>query len=338
MINRRYLEPIILVAIVISIIFFIPILFGSFSSTKGLEEKENIKDTAYRLKDKVNLEQVEVYISKEKKVKKIPLEEYVLSVVSSEMPASFNEEALKAQAVLARTFVINKLISSCSNIEEGNVCDTTHCQVYMDLEKRKELWGEGWEKNLKKIEDAVEETEGEVLTYEEKIIKYPQYFSTSSGKTEEAIAVFSEYIPYLKSVESKGEEISPKFESEVVLTFHEFKNRAKEHIKDVKISNNLKEDLEIISRNKGDTVNEVKVGNKIIKGKEFRKIFSLNSANFTFEFLEGKIKIKVKGYGHGVGMSQWGANVMRKEGKTYESILSHYFKESNIEKVDKVLI
>lgn len=335
---KRNLEVVIFIGVIILSIFIIPILFGFLSSSSIAESKDTDIKKNQKLTELVNIKEVEVYISKENKVEKVSLEDYVLSVVSSEMPASFHEEALKAQAVLARTFVINKMISGCSNIKEGDICDTTHCQAYLDINKRKESWGENGDEYLKKIQEAVKKTEGEILSYNEELVRYPQYFSTSSGNTEDAIAVFSEDVPYLKSVESLGEEISPKYESEVNIPINDFKNRIKESIPNSNLGGNIKEEIEILNRNTGGTVDDIKIGKAIIKGKDFRKIFSLNSANFTLEFSDSVVSIKCLGYGHGVGMSQWGANVMGKNGKKYDEILEHYFNGSRIEKINKVFM
>ena len=320
-------------------IVFIPILFGFLSSSSMAESNNKVEKVKNKkLVDVVNLKEVEVYISKENKVEKVPLEEYVLSVVSSEMPATFHEEALKAQSILARTFVINKLITGCNNIKEGNICDTTHCQAYLNINERKKAWGKEGDEYLKKLKKVVKETEGKVLSYNDQLVKYPQYFSTSSGNTEDAVAVFSEDVPYLKSVQSPGEEISPKYESEISMSISDFKGKIKKSIPNSNLGNNINEEVKILSRNKGGTVDDIKIGDVTIKGKEFRKIFGLNSANFTLEVLEDKINIKCLGYGHGVGMSQWGANVMAKEGSKYDEILEHYFKGSKIEESNEVLI
>ncbi|AQW24726.1 stage II sporulation protein D [Clostridium perfringens] len=339
MINRKILESAIFIVTIIVSIVFIPILFGFLSSSSMAESNNKVEKVKNKkLVDVVNLKEVEVYISKENKVEKVPLEEYVLSVVSSEMPATFHEEALKAQSILARTFVINKLITGCNNIKEGNICDTTHCQAYLNINEKKKAWGKEGDEYLKKLKKVVKETEGKVLSYNDQLVKYPQYFSTSSGNTEDAVAVFSEDVPYLKSVQSPGEEISPKYESEISMSISDFKGKIKKSIPNSNLGNNINEEVKILSRNKGGTVDDIKIGDVTIKGKEFRKIFGLNSANFTLEVLEDKINIKCLGYGHGVGMSQWGANVMAKEGSKYDEILEHYFKGSKIEESNEVLI
>lgn len=325
MVNKKMIETLSFIGIVLVCIFAIPISFGFLSASDEIEKNNVKEEKGKKLEEVVDLKNVEVYISSEDKVKKLSLEEYVVSVVASEMPANFHEEALKAQSVLARTYVINKMITGCSNTDKGDICDTTHCQVYSDINERVKAWGEDGKKNLKKIKEAVEETEGEILSYEERIIKYPQYFSTSSGKTEDAISVFSEDVPYLKSVKSPGEELSPKYESQIKMSFEDFEEKLKVSISDLKLNGKISEEVEILSRNNGGTVKLIKLGDKNIKGTEFRKIFGLNSANFDLKFSDNEVIINCFGYGHGVGMSQWGANVMAKEGYKYEEILKHYF-------------
>ena len=282
MINRKILESVTFIVTIIVSIVFIPILFGFLSSSSMAESNNRVEKVKNKkLVDVVNLKEVEVYISKENKVEKVPLEEYVLSVVSSEMPATFHEEALKAQSILARTFVINKLITGCNNIKEGNICDTTHCQAYLNVNEKKKAWGKDGDEYLKKIKKVVKETEGKVLSYNDKLVKYPQYFSTSSGNTEDAVAVFSEDVPYLKSVESPGEEISPKYESEISISISDFKSKIKKSVSNSDLGNNITEEVKILNRNTGGTVNVIKIGKATNKGKEFRRIFGLNSVNFT---------------------------------------------------------
>ncbi len=334
--NKKILELSLIVGGLLLSIFIIPIMIG-FLSTNNIDSDEKNNDKKM-LKEVVDLKEVNVYITQENKVETLSLEDYVVSVVSSEMPASFHEEALKAQAVLVRTYAINKMIRGCSNIEKGDICDTVHCQVYTNIDKKMKAWGENGEGYLKKIKKAVEDTKGEILSYNNEIIKYPQYFSTSSGKTEEAVYVFSEDVPYLKSVESKGEEISPKYKSELTLTKEDFISKINENIKDININGNLEKEIKILGQNPGGTVDKIRIGNTEIKGTEFRRIFSLNSANFTIEFSDKEVIINCLGYGHGVGMSQWGANVMGKNGESYEKILEHYFTGTKVKDNKKVFM
>lgn len=276
-----------------------------------------------------------VYIRKSKKIKEIDVEEYVVGVVSSEMEVNFEKEALKAQAVAARTYYYSKRLNYCSEGQGAEICDSVHCQVYMPKEERLTTWAESErESNWNKIREAVKETEGDVLVYNGELVKYPQFFSTSSGKTENCLDVFSEDVPYLKSIESPGEEIAPKFKSMVNIDKSTFINTITNNYKNTALNyENLRNNIKILSRTEGGAVKEIKLGKVTISGVEFRNLFNINSANFTLNIIENKVTINCTGYGHGVGMSQWGANIMAKEGKNYKDILKHYYSGVNIEKV-----
>ncbi|MBL4932670.1 stage II sporulation protein D [Clostridium paridis] len=283
---------------------------------------------------------VTVYKTKTGTTEKVDLEVYVLGVLSGEMPAAFDEEALKAQAVAARTFAMKRILYPCTEAKGADVCDTVHCQVFMSKEDRVSKWDKDKsEEYWKKLEDAVSATKGKVLTYNGELVLYPQFFSTSWGKTEDAEAVLSTALPYLQSVDSPGEEVAPKFKSSITISSKEFVEKINNKYKEAKLAvNNIKDSIKIVSKNPGGSVNEVKVGGVTIKGTEFRSLLSLNSANFTFSFSNKGIEIQSFGYGHGVGMSQWGANVMAKSGVKYEDILKHYYKGIELKDVSEVKI
>ena len=235
-------------------------------------------------------------------IEKIELEEYVLGVVSAEMPASFELEALKAQAVAARTFVFSR---------DLNVDDTTASQVYIDYEKRKDKWGDSFEQYEFKVKEAVESTKGEVLTYNDELIS-ALYFSSSNGKTENNEDYFNTApVPYLRSVSSIDE--TPIIDYKVV---------------------SINQDLQIISYTQGGNVKEVKVGNDIYTGREIREIYGLNSSCFEIKKLPQGYAFTTYVYGHGVGMSQYGANGMAQKGFSYDEILKHYYQDVCINKVE----
>ena len=280
---------------------------------------------------------VKLYHKEEDKVEELDLEEYIMGVVASEVPASFNEEALKAQAIAARTFYMSKRNNpdKDSKNKGAEICDTTNCQVYMSKEERMSKWSSSEaESNWNKIQKAVLDTKGQVLTYEDSVLEYPQFFATSSGKTEDAKDVFSINVPYLKSEESKGEEIAPKYKTTLEIPINEFVNKinAKYSTANVK-KNDLAALIKIESYTGSGSVKEIKIGNKIIKGTEFRELFNLNSTNLKFDFEKDVVRINCTGYGHGVGMSQWGANVMAKNGSTYDEILKHYYSGVEIQEI-----
>lgn len=280
-------------------------------------------------------EKVKVHITEEDRIEEVDLEEYIAGVVSNEMPAAFEIEALKAQAIAARTFLSSRKIKNCPEAEGGEVCDTVHCQVYTSKEKRLEKWDDGnAEAYWNKIKQAVDATKGMVLSYEGQLVLYPQYFSTSSGKTENASDTDWGDIPYLKSVISQGEEIAPKFSSEKIISLDEFVNivNSKYPSASIKVTD-LQANINIISRSEGGGIKEIKIGNETVKGSDFRFLVGLNSTNFTYVIDNTNITFQCKGYGHGVGMSQWGANVMAKNGSTYDEILKHYYTGVSIQTV-----
>lgn len=292
------------------------------TATKSVTSISEIKDITLS-----GEETVSVYITSQNKVVEVPLEEYICGVISNEMPATFELEALKAQAVAARTYLASKKIKGCSKANGADICDSTHCQVYTSKAVRLELWDENVrDENWKKISDAVEATKGEVLSYQNELVLYPQFFSTSSGKTENSVDLYWADIPYLKSVESTGEEIAPKFESEVPIDISEFISKFEEKYQNFSLNeDNIESSINVLSRSEAGGVKEIQVSGEKIRGQDFRFLYGLNSSNFTYEVDEDNIIFKCKGYGHGVGMSQWGANVMAKEGKSYKEILKHYY-------------
>ncbi|SFC32779.1 stage II sporulation protein D [Clostridium uliginosum] len=324
--------------IIIAMLIIVPIFLLNFNleSLKPFNINNSVVKESLEielLKDK----KVKLYKKSEDKVEAIDLEGYIIGVVAGEVPANFDEEALKAQAVAARTFYVNKINNPCKEAakKDAEICDTTHCQVYMNKDTRMESWSKkDADKNWDKIKKAVEDTKGQVLTYEGKVLEYPQFFAVSSGKTESARDVFSSDIPYLKSEESKGEEIAPKYKSSVKVSTKEFISKINKKYPNAKISeSNLSSNIRVESYTEAGGVKEVKIGEEKIKGTEFRSLFNLNSANFSLSVEKNSINIECTGYGHGVGMSQWGANIMAKDGKKYDEILTHYYNGVEIRQI-----
>lgn len=316
--------------VVLVVTIVMPMMSIKASSKEGSRVEEEVKEKVEETSKSVKLKgesTVKVFITSENKVQDVDLEEYIVSVVSSEMPADFEIEALKAQSIAARTYLAAKKVKHCDKAGDGEICDTIHCQVYMSKESRIEKWKDSdGEANWNKIKEAVDDTKGKVLSYDGELVMYPQFFSTSSGKTEKAVDVFSNDVPYLVSVETTGEEVAPKFKSEEPIDINEFINTVNnEYHKAGLTKENIKNQIEIINRTESGGVKEIRLGDEKIKGTEFRTLLKLNSTNFEFEISDTEIKFNCKGYGHGVGMSQWGANVMAKEGQKYDYILKHYY-------------
>lgn len=259
-------------------------------------------------------------------IKEMGLEEYLVGVVAAEMPASFEPEALKAQAVAARTYtyyIMNH--GGCSSHSEADICTYSGCcQAYLsrsDMEKR---WGGNMSTYLNKIEAAVYATQGEMIYYDGEEIQ-AFYHACSGGWTEDCVNVYVEDLPYLKSVKSEGEEEYSHFNGEVSVKPQEFVSAMKEFSPSVDIdAGNLKSDIGEVKRFESGRVESIKIGDEHFTGREIRSIFSLNSASFTVT-VSDKVVFKTTGFGHGVGMSQDGADAMAKKGADYKDILEHYY-------------
>ncbi|MGM9987186.1 MAG: stage II sporulation protein D [Bacillaceae bacterium] len=258
---------------------------------------------------------VSVLRSKTNKIEKIPLEEYVKGVVSSEMPARFELEALKAQALSARTYVLKKMLASKG---DKDVTDTTKDQVYMDWKQLESVWKSDYQWKRKKIEEAVKQTEGQIILFQNQPIT-ATFFSTSNGYTETSKEYWGGDIPYLQSVPSPWDKQSPEYNNQKVFSLSAFQKQL-----GVTVSN---DDIgKIIKRTASERVKEVAIGGKTFSGKEVRERLELDSSDFTWELKGNKIIVLTKGFGHGVGMSQFGANGMAQEGKSYRDILFYYYK------------
>ena len=277
---------------------------------------------------------ISVYIKDEDKVVTMSKSQYLKEVVSAEMPADFESEALKAQAVAARSYLESRQnaykISGTPDEHKGaDICtDFAHCKAWIPEAKRRELWGNDADKNWEKISKAVEETEGETITYNDEVIS-AVFHSTSSGKTENSKDVWGGDRPYLVSVDSPGDLVSPKYLSRNEFTLSDFKRIAQENIDGVDFSKGI---VSNIKRSEAGGITEVTVGGVKIHGTKLRSIYGLRSTNCAINISEDKVTFDVKGYGHGVGMSQYGANYMAKEGKDYKEILTTYYQGTEIKK------
>lgn len=274
-------------------------------------------------------ELISVYFADEDEVKEINAGEYLVGVVAAEMPAEFDEEALKAQAAAARTYMTYHSAKSKEHKGGAAVCtDHTHCQAWVDINDKMEAWGSDAKKYRKKIENAVSDTADELIKYNGEPIN-AVFFSTSSGHTENSADVWGEALPYLVSVESPGEENAPKFTSEASFTLDEAKSRLSGAFNITSFTEPLFSDIE---RTDSGAVKTVNVCGNTVKGTELRTAFDLNSANIEITEADDAVKFNVRGYGHGVGMSQYGANAMAKNGADYKEILTHYYTGAEVSK------
>ncbi|TCJ05309.1 stage II sporulation protein D [Cytobacillus praedii] len=276
--------------------------------------------------------EVAVFQMQKKQTVTLPLEEYIVGVVASEMPREFEKEALKAQALAARTYIVNQMLKESKTELPGGalVTDTIQHQVYKDDTELRRIFKDDYSWAIKKIREAVTETSGQIITYNGSPID-ASFFSTSNGYTENPEEVWSMPLPYLKSVESPWDLKSPKFGGQKVVTVSEFEQKLGVKLpKDSTIGT-------VTERTVGKRVGEVEINGKTIKGKDIRELLGLKSTDFTWERKGDKIIINTKGNGHGVGMSQYGANGMAAEGKSYKDIIAHYYQGVEVTASDNIL-
>ena len=261
------------------------------------------------------------------KLRQMDMRSYLLGVVRSEMPASLEEEALKAQAVAARTYVLHKIAGGGSaNHPEADACDDINCcQAYRSEEDAAADWGEDADAYEAKIRRAVEETDGECVLYGGAPV-LAVFHSSSVGTTQDASAVWSASLPYLTAVETpEGEETVPGFRSAASFPAAELKTRLEEALPGVSLEGPASNWFTNIRQQPNGTVTSLTVGGVEVGGNRLRTILELRSACFTISFEDDAVVFSVAGYGHGVGMSQYGANVLAAGGMDYKEILAWYY-------------
>lgn len=260
---------------------------------------------------------------KDNSIIKVPLEDYIVGVLAGEMPIDFEEEAFKAQAVAARSYVLIKMKENMNN--DYDVVDTVQNQVYLDYVYLKNVWKNNYIKNINKLKKIVKDTKGQYLEYNGEIAQ-TMYFSTSTGITENCKEIFGNDIPYLTSVDSKWDNISPLYETSQEYNIIEFFQKLNlPYSKDLNIS--------YIKRTSTGRNIKLMINNNIYNASDIMQIFNIKSTFFDITKNNNVIKINSKGYGHGVGMSQYGAQAMALQKYKYNQILYHYYKNTKIKKI-----
>ena len=316
----------------IFICFILPAILtksDKIQANKDINEKQENTDKIEDSSEKYDYKKygtIKLLHAKTGEIEEVALDSYLCNVVSAEMPADFDEEALKAQAVVARTYTIYKIENK--KHENADICDdSTCCQAWVSKEIRFSRWEEAKrESNWAKIEKCVNETKGKIITYQKKPIN-AFFHSNSGGTTELPVNVWGggENLPYLKVVETAGEEGYTQYSSEVVLSKEELINKLKAKYEDINVNFENEDDIKILEHTDSGRVRTIKFGNHELSGVETRTLLGLKSTNFEIQKQDGNIKFTVKGYGHGVGMSQTGADTMAKQGKNYEEIIKHFY-------------
>lgn len=307
---------------VLAIILFMCMLFIPLLALSPLEKPQKpTPNSSYSTAESKDVFRVKCG----EEIKTLSAVDYVCGVVSAEMPALYETEALKAQAVAAYTYAARKR-AAAGESEYDITTDHTQDQSYIDEAAQREKWGEKYEEYSKKIKAAVTAVKGRLLTYEgEPCLSV--YHAISAGRTEKAEAVWGKDYPYLQSQESIMDLLSPDYKTEKTVTADELKNA---FLEDTEPEGEPKDWLSDLQKSECGTVKEITLCGKKITGTAFRERLSLRSQNFDIVFSDGAFKITVRGYGHGVGMSQYGANCMAEQGATYKEILSAYYKGATL--------
>ncbi len=283
---------------------------------------QEVKATAEQSSPKVK-----VFISQTKQVKELPIEEYLVGVVAAEMPAKFHSEALKAQAVAARTFTLKRMAQEAGSGNphpQADICtDHNHCQAWKDEEAMRRDWGSAYEENLDKIRKAVADTRGQAIYYQGKLID-PVYHSTSNGKTENSEDVWQSKVPYLRSVSSLWDRQSPKYSTSVEVPVEKLSALGPSGgVQQVSTGGGGL--IRVLSYTSTGRIKTVSIGGKTLDANEMRRALGLPSTDLTWTVKSGRVVFHATGNGHGVGMSQYGAKGMAQEGKNFKEILKHYY-------------
>ena len=259
-------------------------------------------------------------------VRDMTMEDYLMGVTAAEMPASFAEEALKAQAVAARTYTLYKLISGGNHGDTADICtDSTCCQAYISQEAARSSWGEQADALEEKIRTAVTDTDGEAILYGGVPI-LAVFHSSSAGLTRAAGQVWQNDLPYLQPVDSPEASASiPNYYSRVDFSPETIRAKLLARIPAADLAGDQKTWLKNAVRDSAGSVETVEVGGVTVKGSTVRAALGLRSACFEWELQDGRFAFYVTGHGHGVGLSQYGANAMAEAGADYKTILTHYY-------------
>ena len=274
--------------------------------------------------------QISVYLHSSGEVVYMDFDEYLAGVIAAEMPASFELDAIRAQAVAARSFILYRMqiYREHAAPSEHNGADSctnfAHCVAWISMEDARERWGDNANYYEWRIREAVRSTSGEYMTFNGNVVR-AFFFAMSNGWTENVEDVWSEAIPYLRSVESGNYDDLPNFETFAEFSVEEFVNRLRTERPNLLVGEALSTALNEPNRTAGGRVGTIQIGNQTFRGTDIRRVFGLRSADFDISTDDENVYFTVRGFGHGVGMSQRGANRLAQEGMGYREILKIYY-------------
>jgi len=293
-------------------LILIPVFFV-LATAAEIDEDDISAETVSNELEEVENFYITVLRTERDEFETIEFERYIIGVVAAEMPALFELDALRAQAIAARTYAMRILE------HEAYILDTVMHQVFLDDDQLTDRWGNDFDIHFATIEEAVRSTKGLVLVYNDELIT-PMFFAMSSGATENSEDVFTGARPYLRSVASTGYENRSDFSASERFTVAELR----EAFADESIT---RDNISILAHSEGGNVSEIKIGSQSYTGRQVREILGLRSAAFSLRSFRRGVTFTTYGHGHGVGMSQHGANAMAREGYTYEEILQHFYQD-----------
>lgn len=294
----------------------------------------------FPLSDKAQKPEGRYYSVKDENSGKIlyltPLD-YIKGVVAAEIPIDYHTEAIKAQAVAAHSYALSQAASSLDEMDEaldGALFSTNpdKFQAYLSQDERRTVWGKSFEKNEEILENAVKSVIDEILVYDGAPAA-AAFFAISNGKTESAENVWGRSLPYLVPVTSEGDSLSPDYKSVEVFTDKQLASLLAAGFPDIKFNRDREKWFSEIEKSESGNVISLKVGNTEMSGVELRDLLSLRSQCFEFSQQDGVFTFTVYGYGHDVGMSQYGADFMARQGKSYKEILQWYYSGTKLEKI-----
>lgn len=275
-------------------------------------------------------ETIAVYISKEQTTEEMNFRDYIIGVIAAEMPAVFHSEALSALTCAAATLARKNMQSGGDKSLDGAVIstDSTKHQAYMSVEEMKEKWGKDFDLYYKKLCEAVDKAIDYSITYENELI-IAAYHAISPGQTEEAGNIWGKDVPYLTGAVSDGDKICEKYYSEKTVSFEDFRKITEKE--GAALPEDKSQWFDGGKYTDAGTLEKIKIGGKYFSGSEIRKIFSLRSAAVKMGINSEGVVFSVKGYGHGVGLSQYGADYLARQGYTWQEIIKHYYSGVEIE-------
>lgn len=330
--SKRLQRKLVFLFFLMIFMIFIPLI-----SVCGKKKTLNSKKPCSEIKEEnVSSNFFSVLDESNGKIIKISDKDFVCGVVASEMPALYENEALKAQAVASYTYFSRQRAKAKAADKNYDFTVNTEKQLnYIPKESMKTKWNSNFEKYYSKIKMCVDEVFPEVIEEENGDLILAAYHAISSGETEKCEDVFGGDLKYLTNVESPGDKLAKDYETILEVKLNDFEKTLKTNEKDLSFEGEPSTWVKTPERTKGGMVKEISIGSKKFKGTQLRRIFSLRSSDFELNFSPEKnaFVFSVKGYGHGVGMSQTGAQYMAKNGSNYKQILSWYYPHTSISKL-----